>query len=375
MKAKLPSSAKKGGIIISGAHGMGNIGDEAALAGIISDLKSIAPSAPICVLSRDPKCTALKHGVESVHSFNLPALWRRLKNCALFISGGGSLIQDVSSTRSLLYYLLCLRLAKLRGCPVMMYGCGIGPVSKNRNRRIAAKIIDRCVDTITLRDNVSFEELKALGVSSPKIFRAADPALSIDDMKPEERLALMKSCDLDPEETYICFCLRPWEGFSKMAELFALAADHAFRCYGLKSVFLSMSPKEDENAAQQVISRCNCPAVLIRRPYDARETAGLISGMKMLLGMRLHALVFAARSAVPTVGISYDPKVAAFLKYIGRDNFVHIKDLTKESLLAMIDAAAASLPGTNETPEVVMEELKNISRDAVAELLKKEKTV
>ena len=369
MKAKLPSSAKKGGIIISGAHGMGNIGDEAALAGIISDLKSIAPSAPICVLSRDPKCTALKHGVESVHSFNLPALWRRLKNCALFISGGGSLIQDVSSTRSLLYYLLCLRLAKLRGCSIMMYGCGIGPVNKNANRRLTAKIIDRCVDAVTLRDDASLEELKALGVRAPQILSAADPALFIDDVDEDQRLSLMKSCGLDPKGAYICFCLRPWEGFSQMAESFARAADYAFVRYGLKSVFLPMNPDEDIRAAEYVESLCASSSVLIKHGLDAHAAAGLISCMKIVVGMRLHALVFAAKSAVPTVGISYDPKVAAFLEYIGRSNFLDAGDLSEEKLFAMIDAAAASLSETKEISEEKIKRLKNVSRDTAAKLL------
>lgn len=369
MKAKHPSSAKKDCVIISGAHGMGNIGDEAALSGILSDLRSLDPSMPICVLSRDPEQTAAAHGVKSLHSFRLPAIWRALKGCGLFISGGGTLIQDVSSTRSLLYYLLCLRLAKLRGCSVMMYGCGIGPVTKRANRRLTAKIIDRCVDAVTLRDDASLKELKALGVRAPQIIPAADPALFIDDVDEDQRLSLMKSCGLDPKEAYICFCLRPWEGFSQMAELFARAADYAFARYGLKSVFLPMNPDEDIRAAEYVEGRCTSSAVLIKCSLDAHAAAGLISCMKIVVGMRLHALVFAAKSAVPTVGISYDPKVSAFLEYIGRSNFLDAGDLSGERLFAMIDAAAEHSRGTNELPAEKLKALNAASRDTAAKLL------
>ncbi len=369
MKAKLPSSRPRRGAIISGAHGMGNIGDEAALSGILSDLRSLDPSMPICVLSRNPKETAARHGVNSVHSFNLPALWRALGKSALFISGGGTLIQDVSSTRSLLYYLLCLRLAKKRRCAVMMYGCGIGPVCKKSNRRRAARVIERCVDAITLRDGDSLYELKALGVSSPEILPSIDPAIFIDNMDSEALDALMKSCGLKDSESYICFCLRPWGNFSQAAELFAGAADYAFERHGLKSVFLPMNHSEDALLARKVAALCRHAPVILDKSLSAVEAAGLISRMDVLVGMRLHALVFAAKNAVPTVGISYDPKVAAFLKYIGRGNFVEANALTDEKLFAMIDAAAASLPGTNEMPEEIIAELKWVSRHTAARLL------
>lgn len=369
MKAKLPSSLPRRGVIISGAHGMGNIGDEAALSGILSDLRSLDSSMPICVLSRNPKETAARHGVNSIHSFNLPALWSALGKSSLFISGGGTLIQDISSTRSLLYYLLCLRLAKKRRCAVMMYGCGIGPVRKKGNRRRAARVINRCADAITLRDGDSLEELKALGVSAPEIIPAIDPALFIEDMDKSELDSLLRSCGLKGGERYVCFCLRPWEGFSHMAVLFASAADYAFERHGLKSVFLPMNHSEDAALAENITALCSHSPIILDRSFSAAEAAGLISRMDVLVGMRLHALVFAAKNAVPTVGISYDPKVAAFLKYIGRSNFVEGAVLSAETLEKMIDAAAARLSGTNEIPEEMIAKLKNISRHTAARLL------
>lgn len=45
-------------------------------------------------------------------------------------TAGGSLMQDVTSTRSIWYYCYTLYAAKKRGCKVMMYGCGIGPINR-----------------------------------------------------------------------------------------------------------------------------------------------------------------------------------------------------------------------------------------------------
>ena len=57
--------------------------------------------------------------------------------------------------------------------------------------------------------------------------------------------------------------------------------------------------------------------------------------------MRLHALIFAAGQGIPLAGVVYDPKVSAFLRYIGQETFTDLDALTAEKLNAMIDRAAA----------------------------------
>lgn len=369
MKAKLPSSLPRRGVIISGAHGLGNIGDDAALSGILSDLRSLDPSMPVCVLSRNPKETAETHGVESIHSFRIFKLLSRLKRSSLFISGGGSLIQDVTSTRSLLYYLLCLRLAKAGGCSVMMYGCGIGPVKGKRNRLRCGKCINRCVDAITLRDTDSLEELRALGVERPEISLSCDPAMLTEKATAEELDSFMESRGLKKDGRYLCFCLRSWEGFGEKAPLFGSAADYALERHGLESLFFSLNFKEDAEAARTALAHCKGSFVSITQPMSAPLAAGLISRMRALVSMRLHPLIFAAGSSVPSVGIVYDPKVSAFLRYIGQENFAQLDTLEEEELFRLIDTAVGALPAAFGKGADKIELLKLRSRDAAAKLL------
>ena len=51
-----------------------------------------------------------------------------MRKTHLYINGGGSLMQDVTSHRSLWFYLFTISWAKRLGNQVMMYGCGIGPI-------------------------------------------------------------------------------------------------------------------------------------------------------------------------------------------------------------------------------------------------------
>ena len=167
---------KRDGVLICGAYGKGNSGDEAILRSIIASMRSIDPLLPLTVMTRKPEETRLLYGVRAIYTFNVPRFLFSAKRSKLFINGGGSLIQDSTSSRSLYYYLFTIWAAKCRGAKVLMYGCGIGPVSMKKNRRLAGKIIDRYADVITLRDPQSEKELlKAYSKYAP---RSAYPGIT-----------------------------------------------------------------------------------------------------------------------------------------------------------------------------------------------------
>ena len=92
---------KKSGVLICGAYGKGNAGDDAILKAILAQLKAIDRDMPIYVMSHDPAQTRLCYHVGSVHVFDPFAFWPLMRKAKLFVSGGGSLIQNETSTRSL----------------------------------------------------------------------------------------------------------------------------------------------------------------------------------------------------------------------------------------------------------------------------------
>ena len=167
------------GVVICGAYGRGNAGDDAILEAILQEMRSIDPDMPVLVLSKDPKSTRLTYRVQAVHRSNFPAWLRAMRHAKLYINGGGSLIQDVTSRRSLWFYLHNIQSAKRSGCQVQMYGCGIGPVTRENHRKLAAEVLNRSVDAITLREPDSLDELRAMGVTQPEILLTADPALTL----------------------------------------------------------------------------------------------------------------------------------------------------------------------------------------------------
>lgn len=338
-KASLPGN--RDGVLICGAYGKNNAGDDAILEAIVREMRQLDPDLPVWVLSRKPKETRLTYRVGAIYTFRFFKWLRRMASLRLYVNGGGSLMQDATSRRSLWYYLFTIWAAKALGNPVIMYGCGIGPIRYPSNRRLAARVIQKNVDVITLRDPNSKAELDDMGITRPHVVLAADPTVILPAAEPAAVDGLMESAGLDPNGKYIGFTVRPWTGFDRAVEVFARIADYAYDTYGLTPVFLPIERRLDVGAAQQIAQRMNAPCHLLEEQYSSALTLGLFSRMQVVVSMRLHALVFSASQGVPLVGVVYDPKVSSFLEYIGQDLFTDLDQVTFEALKGQLDSAVA----------------------------------
>ena len=352
------------GVVICGAYGRGNAGDDAILEAILQEMRGIDPDMPVTVISKDPKSTRLTYRVRSVSRMNIPAWRGAMKRAKLYINGGGSLIQDVTSRRSLWFYLHNIQSAKRSGCQVQMYGCGIGPVTRENHRKLAAEVLNRSVDAITLREPDSLDELRAMGVTQPEILLTADPALTLRRASDDETDSVLLRAGIPPHGRYICFALRQWKGFEGKAPLFAKAAKYAYETYGLTPVFAAVEKHQDPIAARQAAAGLDIPHYFLDDAGGAGTIIGALSRMELVVAMRLHALIFAAGQGIPLAGVVYDPKVSAFLRYIGQELFTDLDALTEENLREMIDRAAAQASHP-EAQAAAVERLQGMERKNV----------
>ena len=309
------------GVVICGAYGMGNSGDDAVLSAIVAELRRHDRDMPITVLARRPGETAQRFGVNAVHPLRILRWMAALRRSRLFLSGGGSLLQDVTSRRSLAYYLLTIRLAKRLGCAVQLYGCGIGPLRREESRRKTAEILNACADAVTLRDADSEAFLKKIGVESPRILLAADPAMSLPS-SPGDR------------EKGAAFVLRDWPGVRERLPDIAACARYIWETYRREAVVFCLA-SEDRPTARELCRLLEDDGVPVSVSVDARR----IGRMSLVVSMRLHGLVFALRDGAPAMGLSYDPKVKSFCAEAGFP-CVDIAHATDERLCALADETA-----------------------------------
>ena len=346
LRRQARKAGKRDGALVCGAYGRGNAGDDAILEAIVTELRQVDPDLPVWVLSRNPEDTRLTYRVNSIYTFAFPKFLWRMRKTRLYINGGGSLMQDVTSHRSLWFYLFTISWAKKLGNKVMMYGCGIGPITSPANRRRASRVLQKSVDAITLRDTHSKDELDDMGVTKPEIILSADPTVILPPAPEQAIDGILESQGIDPKGNYIGFALRPWPGFEDKASVFAAAADYAYEQYGLTPVFLPIERRLDVAAARTAAQYMKAPHYILSETGSSSHTIGLFARMQAVVSMRLHALVFSAGQGVPLVGVVYDQKISSFLSYIGQDLYTDLSQVTAETLKGYIDAACKRIGDT-----------------------------
>lgn len=364
------SKQKHNKITLCGAYGKGNAGDDAILRAIVSEMREIDPNQPLCVMSRSPLDTKLNYLTDSVFTFDFIKFIKSFRESKLYINGGGSLIQDVTSSRSLYFYLFTLATAKICGAKVMMYGCGIGPVSGKFNRKLATKVINKYVDVITLRDEISKKELEIMGVSNPKIIITADPTMNIVPDESANVLKALEKAGVPKGEKYLGLGIRNWKNIDSVREEIAKVIDYAYEKYDLIPVFLPIEYPSDLNPSMQIAKLLKSPYHVIKERQSTETTIGLFSKMDLVLGVRLHSLIFSAGNGVPVIGMSYDIKVDGFLKYIGADTCVSLEDVRYEKMTELIDLAV-----TDEYKQKVLDTAKYLKEKEFVNITEAKKLI
>ena len=181
----------------------------------------------------------------------------------------------------------------------------------------------------------------------------------------------LKKHGLAPDGKYICFMLRTWQGFESKAAAFAACADNAYQWYGLTPVFLSLNIFHDTAAAQKVAKHMKSPYHILDDRAEPELLIGLLSRMDVVVSMRLHGLIFSSVSGVPLVGVSYDPKIGSFLKYLGTGSCIDLGDITGENLDQAVEQALHSLPDREALKEKAqaLQEVERQNIQSVARLL------
>ncbi|MBR2476606.1 MAG: polysaccharide pyruvyl transferase CsaB [Clostridia bacterium] len=312
---------------ILGYYGYGNCGDDALLHAILKDMYEARPYFSPTVLSYKPAKTTDDYGVKAINRFDIFAVRRLFNKTKLFIAGGGSLIQDITSTKSLIYYLHLIRLAKKKGIPVMLYGNGIGPINKKSNRKSAAKILNQA-DVITLRDWESLELLKEMGVTKPMIKVTADPAISLECNKDVNATEILRKYGLGDEEKYFCVSLRRWKSMGNCADAFADICTEISQKYGLVPVLVPMQYSKDIAISREIAEKTDCRCVLIDEPLTADEIMNILAMSEGAITVRLHMLIFGVTVGIPVLGIDYDPKVSSFQKFAGLEHCITMADIS-----------------------------------------------
>ena len=339
-------SAKKKGpkIAISGYYGFDNCGDEAVLLAIIHCLKKLRPDVRIVVFSNNPSMTHEIYGVDAVNRWNPVKVALKILTSSLLISGGGSLIQDVTSSKNAFYYLGVILMALILKKKVMIYSQGIGPLSIEKNRIRTQKILSRC-NVIAVRDNRSADFLKELGIDQD-IHVVCDPVMALchEDIDIDEIRGLLHESSVlesmdETRKPLLFVAVRNWKDDEHIAPVANLLDTQILA--GWDVLLVPAHFKEDMEAISKLVSIMSKKPYCIDKCLTARQFMALTARADKVFSMRLHGLICAMAMGTPMMGLSYDPKVDGFMEQSGQGRYcipyVGIDLITSRALLQELD--------------------------------------
>jgi len=366
---KAMQSKGKYDCVLLGYYGFGNMGDDALLSNIIKNLRSRIPHLRIAVLSYNVKSMRNKLRSENIdvyNRFNPYSVLRVFKNSRHLMFGGGTLLQDNTSTKSLLYYLYMIRAAKRFGLDVILYANGIGPIRKDINRSRIKRILPD-ISLITARDKQTYEYIKELD-ESVNIFLTADEALTTVPSDPDCELIGKSFSD----NNFICISVRKWRDINDEEYIkYAKVISDFCKVNSLNALFIVMETHNDLAITQMIQKSFDVETHVLFAGdgMNGDELVGVMSKSLFTVSVRLHSLIFSACANVPMIGLSYDPKVSSFMKLadIDEDYIIDISDNSDTALKKALDKMYSNITLEKKKITDTMRELR-LSAEKNAEI-------
>ena len=323
---------------ISGSYGGLNLGDEAILQSIVTQLRASVP-CEITVFSRDAKDTAARHQVERsipVRDLSRDEVRPEVAELDLLILGGGGILYDEAAA----VYLREVELAHEHDVPVLVYAVSAGPLHDAASRTLIRDTLSR-VAAVTVRERRARQLLEEVGVRDIEV--TADPAFLLEPAPLPE--GTLQREGLNENRRLIGLSVRePGSAAPDIDEthyhaLLANAADYMVDRLDADLVFVPMEPRQkDTQHCHAVVSKMAHAhqATVLKGAYTSSQILTLVSHFDFAVGMRLHFLIFAALSRVPFVALPYSSKVAGFLEDL-EIAMPPLKHVNAGQLIAYID--------------------------------------
>lgn len=354
-------------IMISGYYGFNNFGDEAILKSMVRAFKEKIPQIKILVLSQNPVHTSQTYQVKAINRLHLISILNCLRDTNLFISGGGGLLQDSTGKGwSILYYLGLILGAKIIRVPVMIYAQGIGPISQQINKKLMRWILNK-VDLITVRDNFSKELLENLGVVKPSIYVNSDPSFLLNKkdinciLNNYPHIQELMNSDNRP---IIGVSVRKYKGNRPdLKIMFAQLADYLIEKYKVKIVFLPFKFDDDVQVSEEILSLMKNQADILKIKLEPEELISILSQFSLMIGVRLHSIIFSSMANLPFIAFKYDPKVKNFVAELGLSEL--LLELDNVSLEKIQEKIEYIRENKDRIKEILSEKVKDLKEKAL----------
>lgn len=351
-------------VLIGGVgYGLGNVGDEGILEGIVQDIRSLIPMADITALTWSPEATANLLGVSAVRT-RIQSVVEQVARSDVVICGGASIIAEyydrhASITEKLKSYpgypLTLVTLAKMLRKKVMVYAVGVEPIESPWFKQWVARSLN-LVDAFTVRDEASKQLLGGWGDSS-RVEVAADPAFGLSVPAAEVTDGFMRKQGIAfPDNALpvgMSFAYEP-RFVKKLDAQIEFLTELAQRLIAENNACIVLIPMNtdpmlDRQGLAQVAKGLPDDRVFILKgDYHPSQVVGLVGRLGLVVSSRMHLLIFSAIANTPFAAISRGPKIDAFARRFGTEPVARVETLDVPQAKARIDEILQSVAKQKE---------------------------
>jgi polysaccharide pyruvyl transferase CsaB len=342
----------------------------------LDTVKNIKPDIRITVMCNHPLQVAESVNLKTVKWFNLKHPFASVKaviDAEIIIFGPGGILEDATGISILKGNIPNIFFVALLGFilrkKIIFYAVGAGPIATAYGRFLAKAAL-KFSHLITVRDEGSRSYLLSLGLKKV-IHEVSDPAILLEPLPP------VAPAFASGRRIKIGVSLRPWFSGSRSASAatiqeFSRCLDYLAQRYSSDVYLLSFDYADDYPIMQEVTGALRYPEnVTIMDKFKRVEDAlAAVNRMDLLIGMRLHSLIFSVLLAKPLLALEYDPKVKYFMASIGQiDNLIQVDNIRLDEFQQKIDNLIADIANNAISVSQARERLKRKARSG-QELLK-----
>lgn len=328
-----------GTVLIEGFYGHKNAGDEAILAALIQQVRGFDPDSTVVVASDDPTWTNRHHDVDrAVRRYRPtdgvpPRAWLgQLRRADRYWIGGGGLFGE----RKMLKYAIPVAIARTAGVDVATAAVGSGPFPSGASRLAGPTLSQAHV--LTVRDEATAKTLRDVGVTG-RIDVLTDPVFGYECDTNSVTLPVDLEAVVGPEAILVAVrepADRRVDVSSLAASLSTVATERAASVVFVPFHVDRRSGASDVRVARRVASRLadDVESLVWDEGLTHDQLLRAIERSRLVVGMRLHSIIFAANVRTPFVGVPYSPKCVSHLERLRAPSAFACDDVDSSALAA-----------------------------------------
>ncbi len=383
-------------ITLLGNNSGRNLGDAAIMSAIFDSVTKELPDAEFLVPSIAPKFIDDNYsdkfnakGVDvrprtlSLRLLGLPTLMALKKSDVALICDGIIFGYKLFSPHNFLITLIfVVPLARLLGCKVVCFSCGIGPFPSKLSKIFAKWVINLC-DLVIMRENDSKKLAEDIGVTRP--IQVTGDAAFLNYISSEERareIAVKEGIDLSRPllglnvTPYLDSWLKSSERVSSPQTYLENLADSILEAKRIikesnsedpQCVLFSCSPM-DEEFTHKIAAMIDAK-VIDNTKYLSHDMQAVMKLCGLLMGMRFHSLVLSSGVGTPIVGLVYAPKVRGYMRYLECEEYsVELNTISPEVLGKTLSSAWLERTALQERQQKIVRTISEGARKASKQL-------